>query len=109
MNIEVGSEVNIELLKLTLKLAAKLTSKFSIEVNLEVGSKVNIEVQLSALKWTLELWSWHLTAMLTSIIELLKFSVEELINLTVGSDVNIGLLKFIIEVNSEEIEVEHRS
>ena len=50
--------------------------------------------------------------MLTSIIELLKFSVEEL-NLTVGSDVNIGLLKFIIEVNlevgSEEIEVEHRS
>ena len=43
MNIEVGSEVNIELLKLTLKLAAK-KSKLSIEVNIDVSSDVNIEL-----------------------------------------------------------------
>ena len=79
INIEVGSEVNIELLKfgsegnLEVALAAKLISKFRIEIFIEVDSDVNIE----PLK--------------------LKFSIE--VNIEVGSEVNIELLKFIIEVN----------
>ena len=80
INIEVGSEViNIELLKfgsernLEVALAAKLISKFRIEIFIEVDSDVNIE----PLK--------------------LKFSIE--VNIEVGSEVNIELLKIIIEVN----------